>query len=86
MSNRQASSKQPIAKTDLLAHANQLLQEHEKALEGLAVNDVEEKNGILIFKGEYFLDDKGLPTVRTTHAFNLYKWLTQQLSEQYTIQ
>jgi len=79
------SSKQPIAKAELLASANQMLQEHENALEGLSVHDVEEKNGVLIFKGEYFLDAKGLPTARTTHAFNLYKWLAQKLSEQYTI-
>lgn len=79
------SSFHPIAKDELLAKANELLLTRDDAPDGLRVNDVEEKNGVFIFKGEYFLDARGLPTERTTRAFNLYKWLTQQFSGQYTI-
>ena len=52
----------------------------------MAVTDVNEKSGVLVFKGEYFLDDQGLPTAKTTAVFNVYKGLAQALSPQYTLE
>ena len=79
-------TKQPINKVSLLELANHIMQEHDDYLAGMAVTDVTEKSGVLVFKGEYFLDDQGLPTPKTTAVFNVYKALAQSLSRQYTLE
>ena len=79
-------TKEPINKASLLELANQIMKEHDDYLAGMAVTDVNEKSGVLVFKGEYFLDDQGLPTAKTTAVFNVYKGLAQALSPQYTLE
>jgi len=79
-------TKEPINKASLLELANQIMKEHDDYLAGMLVTDVNEKSGVLVFKGEYFLDDQGLPTAKTTAVFNVYKGLAQALSPQYTLE
>lgn len=79
-------NKHSIDKSSLLELANKLMKEHDDYLAGMSVSDVTEKSGILVFKGEYFLDDQGLPTPKTTAVFNVYKALAQSLSRQYTLE
>lgn len=79
-------TKEPINKASLLELANHIMKEHDDYLAGMLVTDVNEKSGVLVFKGEYFLDDQGLPTARTTAVFNVYKGLAQALSPQYTLE
>lgn len=74
-----------IPKDELLAIANKTLAEHEQYIDGMTVTDVSEKDNVLIFKGDYFLDPTGLPTAQTTTAFNLYKYLAHILSKEYTL-
>ncbi len=78
-------NKTPIDKNSLLELANKLMKEHDDYLAGMSVSDVTEKSGVLVFKGEYFLDEQGLPTPKTTAVFNVYKGLAQSLSRQYTL-
>ena len=77
--------KEYIEEFNLLLIANQLLQEHEDYIEGIRATTVEEKDEILIFKGDYFLDERGLPTTQTPIVFNLFKYLAHQLSKQFTL-
>ncbi|TXH63310.1 MAG: DUF2498 family protein [Tolumonas sp.] len=79
-------NKHSIDKSSLLELANKLMKEHDDYLAGMSVSDVTEKSGVLVFKGEYFLDDQGLPTPKTTAVFNVYKALAQSLSRQYTLE
>ena len=79
-------NKHSIDKSFLLELANKLMKEHDDYLAGMSVSDVTEKSGVLVFKGEYFLDDQGLPTPKTTAVFNVYKALAQSLSRQYTLE
>ena len=79
-------TKEPINKASLLELANHIMKEHDDYLAGMLVTDVNEKSGVLVFKGEYFLDEQGLPTTRTTAVFNVYKGLAQALSPQYTLE
>ncbi|MBG6247957.1 DUF2498 family protein [Candidatus Symbiopectobacterium endolongispinus] len=37
------------------------------------------------WKGDYFLDDNGLPTLKTTAVFNMLKHLAHELSEKYQL-
>ncbi len=80
------SDKTPIAEFDLLLIANQLIQEHENYIEGMRAESVEEKDDVLVFKGNYFLDSNGLPTEKTTAVFNMFKYLAHQLSKEFTLQ
>ena len=79
-------NKHSIDKSSLLELANKLMKEHDDYLAGMSVSDVTEKFGVLVFKGEYFLDAQGLPTPKTTAVFNVYKALAQSLSRQYTLE
>ncbi len=74
-----------IEEFDLLLIANQIIQEHDDYIEGMRATSVEEKEGVLVFKGEYFLDDKGLPTSNTTAVFNMFKYLAHHLSKEFTL-
>ncbi len=78
------SNKKVISNSDLLMIANQILQEHEQYFEGVRATSVDEKEGVLVFKGDYFLDDNGLPTANTTTVFNLFKMLAHKLSPEFT--
>ncbi|MCQ1057685.1 YciN family protein [Photobacterium sp. DNB23_23_1] len=79
------STKESIANDELLMIANQLIQDHEAYIDGMRADSVEERAGVLIFKGEYFLDDNGLPTEKTTAVFNMFKYLAHQLSPKFTL-
>ncbi|WPC72235.1 DUF2498 family protein [Vibrio porteresiae] len=80
------AEKKSISEFDLLMIANQLIMDHEAFLDGMRADSVEEKEGILVFKGNYFLDDRGLPTEKTTAVFNMFKYLAHQLSPEFTVE
>lgn len=73
----------PINRKALLEEANNIIRQHEDYLHGMVATDVEQKNGVLVFRGEYFLDPDGLPTAKTTAVFNMFKHLAHRLSEKY---
>ena len=52
----------------------------------MRANSVVEKDDVLIFKGEYFLDSNGMPTENTTAVFNMFKYLAHHLSKEFTLQ
>ncbi|MCX2760847.1 YciN family protein [Vibrio cyclitrophicus] len=79
-------TKKVIAEFDLLLIANQIIQSHDDYIEGMRANSVVEKDDVLIFKGEYFLDSNGMPTENTTAVFNMFKYLAHHLSKEFTIQ
>ncbi|ELY4512120.1 YciN family protein [Cronobacter dublinensis] len=74
---------QPIDRDSLLVQANKMIREHEDYIVGMEATDVEQKNGVLVFRGEYFMDEQGLPTAKTTAVFNMFKYLAHKLSEKY---
>lgn len=73
----------PIGREALLQEANNIIQQHDDYLQGMVANDVEQKGSVLVFRGEYFLDQDGLPTIKTTAVFNMFKHLAHVLSEKY---
>ena len=76
---------QPIDKKTLLEKANTLIVEHEDYSAGIVATDVEQKNGGLVFRGDYFLDEQGLTTPKSTAVLNMFKYLAHQLSEKYRL-
>ncbi|MEZ8823294.1 YciN family protein [Vibrio amylolyticus] len=79
------STKKPIAKFELLLIANQVIQDHKDYIEGMRATSVEEKDEVLVFKGEYFLNEDRLPTANTTAVFNMFKYLALHLSKEFTL-
>lgn len=79
------ANKAEISTNELLMIANQIIQDHKDYVEGMRATSVTEKDGVLIFKGEYFLDDEGLPTAKTTAVFNMFKFLAHKLSPEFTL-
>ncbi len=77
---------QPISAAELLVKANAMLAEHEDYFRGVEATAVEQNGDVLVFRGNYYLDEQGLPTSRSTIVFNLFKFLAQQLSSQYHLQ
>ncbi|KJM63205.1 hypothetical protein B5M10_16680 [Pluralibacter gergoviae] len=77
------STSQPIDRKSLLALANQMIRDHEDTLKGIEATGVEQRNGVLVFSGEYYLDEQGLPTPKSTAVFNMFKYLAHELSEKY---
>lgn len=80
------SDKKIVSEFELLLIANQLLQDHEQYFEGLRADSVEEKDDVLVFKGNYFLDANGLPTEKTTLVFNMFKYLAHHLSKEFSLE
>ncbi len=74
---------QPIDRATLLAEANKLIREHDDTLAGIEATGVDQRNGVLVFSGDYFLDEQGLPTPRSTAVFNMFKYLAHALSDKY---
>ncbi|WP_436874346.1 YciN family protein [Kosakonia sacchari] len=74
---------QPINRQSLLELANKMISEHDDTLSGIVATGVNQRNGVLVFSGEYFLDEQGLPTAKSTAVFNMFKYLAHELSEKY---
>ncbi|MBL4829737.1 MAG: YciN family protein [Aliivibrio sp.] len=79
------TNKKKISEFDILMIANQIIQEHENYLEGMRATRVEERDEVLIFKGDYFLSEQGLPTEKTTAVFNMFKYLAHHMSKEFTL-
>ncbi len=79
------NDKKTISAFELLLIANQIIQDHDDYIEGMRADSVEEKDGVLVFKGHYFLDDNDLPTAQTTAVFNMFKYLAHHLSKEFTL-
>ena len=50
----------PIKREALLAEANQIIKEHEDYMQGMEATEVEQKGDVLVFRGEFFLDEDGI--------------------------
>ncbi|RRZ95689.1 DUF2498 family protein [Erwinia sp. 198] len=77
---------QAIDKSALLQKANELIAEHKDFFPGLSATDVEQKGDVLVFRGDYFLDEQGLPGSKSTVVFNVFKFLATELSPLYHLQ
>ena len=79
------SERKTISEFELLMIANHVIQQHDDYIEGMRADSVEEKEDVLVFKGNYFLDVSGLPTANTTAVFNMFKYLAHHLSKEFTL-
>ncbi|WP_213992314.1 YciN family protein [Sodalis sp. dw_96] len=76
----------PIDRQSLLIEANRIIREHDEYMHGMEATEVEQKDGVLVFRGEFFFDQDGIPTRKTTAVFNMFKHLAVVLSEKYHLQ
>lgn len=52
----------------------------------MVATDVRQNGDVLVFSGEFFLDQQGLPTAKSTAVFNMFKHLAHQLSDKYYLE
>ncbi|TCV99901.1 YciN family protein [Biostraticola tofi] len=76
----------PIDRETLLTQANKIIREHEDYIHGMKATEVEQKGEVLVFRGEFFMDEDGIPTPKTTAVFNMFKHLAHTLSPKYRLQ
>jgi hypothetical protein len=76
---------QTIDRPALLVIANELIAGHKDVFPGLVATDVEQNGDVLIFRGDYFLDEQGLPGEKSMVVFNVFKYLAVELSPLYRI-
>lgn len=74
-----------IDRRTLLSIANEMLAGHDQYFEGMQAADVVQNGDLLMFSGDYFLDEQGLPGPRSTQVFNVFKFLTTELSTRYRL-
>ncbi|XNM80703.1 DUF2498 family protein [Escherichia coli] len=74
---------QPIDRETLLKEANKSFVSMRIRSQGIEATGVTQRNGVLVFTGDYFLDEQGLPTAKSTAVFNMFKHLAHVLSEKY---
>lgn len=75
-----------IDKNALLDLANNIIKTHEDYLHSMVATDVRQNGDVLVFSGEFFLDQQGLPTAKSTAVFNMFKHLAHQLSDKYYLE
>ncbi|MFM2480802.1 DUF2498 family protein [Celerinatantimonas sp. YJH-8] len=80
------NEKELISSDELVKLANHALKSHDDYIDGLVVYKAVQTPDAIVFKGENFLDEQGLPTAKSMAAFNLYKWLSYQFSAFYTVE
>ena len=76
----------PIDRESLLIEANRIIHAHDEYMHGMEATEVVQKDGVLIFRGEFFFDQDGIPTRKTTAVFNMFKHLAVVLSEKYHLE
>lgn len=70
---------------ELLKIANDLIKSDYEYMDGMRADSVTQNGEVLVFKGEFFLDNNGIPTAKTNAVFNMFKKITTIMSKQYKL-
>lgn len=70
---------------ELLKIANDLIKSDYEYMDGMRADSVTQNGEVLVFKGEFFLDNDGIPTAKTNAVFNMFKKITTIMSKQYKL-
>ena len=70
---------------ELLKIANDLIKSDYEYMDGMRADSVTQNGEVLVFKGEFFLDNDGIPTAKTNAVFNMLKKITTIMSKQYKL-
>ncbi|MDD6177264.1 MAG: DUF2498 family protein [Succinivibrionaceae bacterium] len=81
----QEDTRKEISKKELLKKANELIKDDYEYMDGMKATDVVQNGEVLVLKGEYFLDEHGVPTPKTNAVFNMFKKVTTVLSKEYKL-
>lgn len=71
---------------ELLKIANDLIKSDYEYMDGMRADSVTQNGEVLVFKGEFFLDNDGIPTAKTNAVFNMFKKITTIMSKQYKLE
>ena len=65
--------------------ANDLIKSDYEYMDGMRADSVTQNGEVLVFKGEFFLNNDGIPTAKTNAVFNMFKKITTIMSKQYKL-
>ena len=81
----QEDTRKEATAEEILTLANKMIKNDYEYMDGMKAESVTKNGEVLVFKGEFFLDDDGLPTPKTNAVFNMFKKVTTVLSKQYKL-
>lgn len=81
----QEDTRKAVSKEEILKLANDLVSKDWEYMDGMHVDDVVQNGEVLVMKGDYFFDEKGLPTLKSNAIFNMFRKVSAILSPQYKI-
>ena len=81
----QEDTRKEATAEEILTLANKMIKSDYDYMDGMHADYVTQNGEVLVFKGEFFLDDDGLPTPKTNAVFNMFKKVTTVLSKQYKL-
>lgn len=78
-------SKKILTEATLIELANEQLKSFPRFMEGMKIESARMEKHILVMYGNCFLNEKGIPTEKTTPALEVYNEFAKGFSEQYTL-
>ncbi|MGN1392974.1 MAG: DUF2498 family protein [Succinivibrionaceae bacterium] len=81
----QEDTRTEISATELLEIANKMIKDDYDYMDGMEATSVIQNGEVLVLKGNFFLDEKGLPTLKSNAVFNMFKKVTTLLSKKYKL-
>jgi hypothetical protein len=81
----QEDTRKEATAEEILTLANKMIKSDYDYMDGMHADSVTQNGEVLVFKGEFFLDNDGLPTPKTNAVFNMFKKVTTVLSKQYKL-
>ena len=79
------TEKTRISQGDIISLASETIQGFSEYIPGMTISSAQQEGEVIIFRGETFLDEYGLPTDTSKIAFSLYASLSDKYSETYQL-
>ena len=77
--------KTPVSREEVIRPANAMIKKDWEYMDGMEVTEALQRDEAIVLRGEFFLDEQGLPTPKTNAVFNMFHRVSVELSRKYRI-
>lgn len=74
-----------VSQEEIIRMANEMIKKDWEYMDGMEVTSAIQRDAAIVLRGEFFLDDQGLPTPKTNAVFNMFHRVSVELSRKYRI-
>ena len=74
-----------VSREEIIRLANEMIKKDWEYMDGMEVTSAMQRDAAIVLRGEFFLDDQGLPTPKTNAVFNMFHRVSVELSRKYRI-